>query len=58
MYSDEPSKKINVPFNFNTPDGWKKIFEEHGLTQELVVDMNMDQPTVPEYHTMHILRVN
>ncbi|MDA0207965.1 MAG: class I SAM-dependent methyltransferase [bacterium] len=58
MYSDDPSMKINVPFNFNTPDGWKKIFEANGLTQEKMIHMGMDQPTVPEYHTMHILRVN
>lgn len=56
-YSNDPLKKANVPYNFNTPDGWKKIFEENGLKQEKVIHLGVDQPIVPEYHTLHVLRV-
>lgn len=52
-FSEDPSKKVNVPFNFNTPDGWKKIFEENGLRQQEVVHLGIDQPTAPEFHTKH-----
>ncbi|MFH1977980.1 MAG: methyltransferase domain-containing protein [Candidatus Aenigmatarchaeota archaeon] len=56
-FSEDPKTKVNVPFNFNTPEGWKKIFEENGFVQEKVIHLGSDQPTVPEYHTLHILRV-
>lgn len=54
-YSKGPDQKVNVPFNFNTPDGWKKLFGSSGLVQEDVVHLGSDQPAVPEYHTLHIL---
>ena len=52
------SIKANIPFNFNTPDGWKMIFEDNGFKQEKVIHLGVDQPIVPEYHTLHILRVD
>ena len=55
-YSDNPGTKVNVPFNFNTPEGWGKIFENEGFIQEAVIHLGTDQPTVPEYHTLHVLR--
>ncbi len=57
MYSDDPDKKINVPFNFNTPRGWSNIFYRNRLVKEEVIHLGIDQPTVPEYHTLHVLRV-
>ncbi len=54
-YSSDPTQKVNVPFNFNTPDRWKQLFEQTGLKQEQVVFLGIDQPAVPEYHTMHVL---
>ncbi|MCX6803128.1 MAG: methyltransferase domain-containing protein [Candidatus Diapherotrites archaeon] len=56
-YSKDPKNKVNVPFNFNTPDGWKKLFESHGVVEEKVIHLGIDQPSVPEYHTIHVLRV-
>jgi ubiquinone/menaquinone biosynthesis C-methylase UbiE len=56
-YTDDPSKKVNVPFNFNTPDIWKQLFEQAGLKQEQIVHLGVDQPAVPEYHTLHVLSV-
>lgn len=55
-YSSDSKTKVNVPFNFNTPDNWKKIFEKEGFKQENVIHLGIDQPTVPEYHTLHVLR--
>ncbi|HLC19570.1 MAG TPA: methyltransferase domain-containing protein [Candidatus Nanoarchaeia archaeon] len=55
QYSDEPSKKINVPYNFRKPLEWKEIFESMGLHQTYFVHLGMDQPVVPEYHTLHVL---
>jgi SAM-dependent methyltransferase len=55
-FSSQKEMKVNVPFNFNTPLGWKKLFEENGLVQEKVIHLGIDQPIVPEYHTLHVLR--
>lgn len=57
-FSPDPAKKVNVPFNFNTPDGWKEIFEHAGLRQEKLVFLGFDHPVVPEYHTLHVLEVS
>ncbi len=54
-YNDVVDKKVNVPFNFNTPDEWRRIFEERGLRQVEMQCLGIDQPLVPEYHTLHIL---
>ncbi len=55
-YSKDTKTKANVPFNFNTPDNWRKIFIDCGLKQETIIHLGLDQPTVPEYHTLHVLR--
>jgi SAM-dependent methyltransferase len=55
-YSPNQETKVNVPFNFNTPDNWKTVFAENGLIQEKVVHLGLDQQIAPEYHTLHILR--
>lgn len=56
-YSRFEENKVNVPFNFCTPNEWKVIFAKHGLKQHKVVHLGFDQPTVPEYHTLHVLEV-
>jgi ubiquinone/menaquinone biosynthesis C-methylase UbiE len=56
-YSKDPMTKVNVPFNFNTPENWKRLFEKNGLKQEKLIHLGIDLPIVPEYHTLHILRV-
>jgi SAM-dependent methyltransferase len=55
-YSKDESTKVNVPFNFNTPENWEKIFDKCGFKQESVVHLGIDQPTAPEYHTLHVLK--
>lgn len=57
-YSKDPANKVNVPFNFCTPIQWKEIFEKHATVQEEEIHLGIDQPLVPEYHTLHVLRVN
>ena len=54
-YSDDPNKKVSVPFNFQTPTEWKKTFEDVGLVQIGFEELGIDQPIVPEYHTLHVL---
>lgn len=56
-FKENKEDLVNVPFNFNTPEKWKEIFEKHGLKQEKMVHLGYDLPIVPEYHTLHILRV-
>jgi ubiquinone/menaquinone biosynthesis C-methylase UbiE len=55
-YSKDSKTKVNVPFNFNTPANWEKVFADYNLKQEKLIHLGLDQPTVPEYHTLHILR--
>jgi 2-polyprenyl-3-methyl-5-hydroxy-6-metoxy-1,4-benzoquinol methylase len=56
-YSDDPARKVNVPFNFRSPEEWKQIYGAFGLEQIHFKRLGIDQPTVPEYHTLHILKV-
>ncbi len=56
-YSPDPKSKVNVPYNFNTPEGWRTIFTQQGLEQIAYVPLGIDQPVVPEYHTLHVLKV-
>lgn len=56
-YSEDPKNKVNVPLNFNTPENWRKIFEENDLKQESLKQLGIDIPIVPEYHTLHVLNV-
>lgn len=53
-YSIDPTTKVNVPFNFNTPDEWRRAFEGVGLSQSTMIHLGIDQLVVPEYHTLHI----
>ncbi|MBI4361178.1 class I SAM-dependent methyltransferase [Candidatus Micrarchaeota archaeon] len=55
-YSASPNGKVNVPFNFNTPAEWNRLFKAHGFDVEKTIHLGVDQPTVPEYHTLHVLQ--
>jgi ubiquinone/menaquinone biosynthesis C-methylase UbiE len=55
FYNHDPATKVNVPFNFNTPENWR-LFAQQRLEQERVVHLGLDQPLAPEYHTLHVLR--
>jgi len=59
-YSSEPKTKVNVPFNFRQPEGrdsWQEIFANNGLKEIKTEYLGIDQATVPEYHTLHIVEV-
>lgn len=47
---------VNCPFNFDTPSGWKARFGNHGLQETERRYLGVDQPVVPEFHTLHVLR--
>ncbi len=53
-YNSDPRKKVNVPFNFNTPEGWNQEAANLGLKEIITRHLGIDQPTVPEYHTLHV----
>jgi len=54
-YSLEPDKKVPVPYNFWTPDKWRELFKAHDLEQVHLRYLGIDQPVVPEFHTLHVL---
>lgn len=66
-YSENEKQKVNIPFNFRQPlrliepkelleEGWENIFYEKGLKSVHFEYLGIDQPVVPEYHTLHILK--
>jgi len=66
-YSPLPREKVNVPFNFRQPllqvdpielleEGWINLFHRAGLKPAGRFEyLGIDQPVVPEYHTLHVL---
>lgn len=56
-FKENKKDSVNVPFNFNTPEKWKEIFEKEGLKQEKMMPLGYDLLLCPEYHTLHILKV-
>lgn len=66
-YSPDPKTKVNVPFNFRQPlrlmdppelneEGWMNIAGNAGLEPIHFEYLGIDQPVVPEYHTLHVLQ--
>jgi len=53
-FSADPASKVNVPFNFNTPAQWATILDHCGAPQTVLQHLGIDQPSVPEYHTLHV----
>lgn len=54
-YHEDPSNKVSVPFNFNTPSGWKSVFKEHGLTTFRTIPLGIDHQLFPEFHMLYVL---
>jgi SAM-dependent methyltransferase len=46
---------VPVPFNFMSPSKWDLLFRELGARQSQLTHLGIDQPLVPEYHTLHVL---
>ncbi len=56
-FCQHEDKKVVVPYNHNTIDGWKNVFEKCGLKLKEVDDNGLDQPLCPEYHILFVLEV-
>ncbi len=53
-YSDNPSKKVNVPFNFRKPEEWKTAIESFGLEMTQFRDLKTFQILNPEHHWLYV----
>lgn len=47
--------KVNVPFHFDTPSNWERLFRNHGLEIKESTDLGIDLPIVPEQHWLFVL---
>jgi hypothetical protein len=48
---------VYVPCNFGTPEEWSELFGEFaGCEVSEPLHAGFDQPLVPEYHTIHVVR--
>ena len=48
-------KDVNVPFNFQEPSKWEKMFEDLGLEIRQSIDLGYDSPMTPEHHWLFVL---
>jgi SAM-dependent methyltransferase len=48
---------VPVPFNYNTPNGWNLAFQSAGFRVVETYHLGIDQISVPEFHTLHVLDV-
>lgn len=55
FYNRVLHNEVQVPFKFNSPAGWGEVFKDFGTRQLVVEHLGLDQPLVPEYHTLHII---
>lgn len=53
-HAEDPKDKVNVPYNFSTPEQWNRLLEAAGCAIKVVSHLGIDQPIVPEYHTLHV----
>lgn len=49
---------VPVPYHYNTPRRWRNLFRAEGLREVGFFHLGLDQPTVPEFHTLHVLEVD
>jgi SAM-dependent methyltransferase len=54
-YAPDAAMKVNVPYNYQTAEGWQRIFEDHLLSVDTVVQLGIDQPLAPLFHTLYVL---
>lgn len=53
-YSSEPTTKVNVPYNYNSPRGWQKTIEDMDLGLKAFVPLGIDQPLGPLFHVLYV----
>lgn len=46
---------VNVPFNFLPPETWIAFFERAGGKVAHMQHLGLDQPLVPEWHTLYVV---
>lgn len=46
---------VPVPYNYNTPDGWNRVFRMTGWKVVEEVDLGVDQPIAPEHHYLFVV---
>ncbi|MFA6889221.1 MAG: class I SAM-dependent methyltransferase [Candidatus Woesearchaeota archaeon] len=55
-FNEDPDTKVAMPYNYNTPFGWRNAFSRYRLKERTCIHLGIDQPLGPaEYHTLHIL---
>jgi hypothetical protein len=55
FYNRVLHQNVPVPFNFNQPNGWIKVFRRCGFEVLGLEHLGIDQPLVPEYHILYWL---
>lgn len=48
--------EINVPFNFLTPSAWVALFEKIGGRVTHMEHLGIDEPLVPEWHVLYVVK--
>ena len=54
-YSDDPSAKVNMPFNYNTPAGWNGALTRHGARVIEYRHLEVSIGRAPLHHTLHVV---
>ena len=54
-YNEHPKFKVNVPFEFDTPENWELRLKKNGFKSKRLIHVGQDRDLVPEYHTLHVL---
>ncbi|MBU0532514.1 class I SAM-dependent methyltransferase [Candidatus Micrarchaeota archaeon] len=49
------SPEVTVPFNFLSPDAWVMLFEMYVGRVIHMEHLGLDQPLVPEWHTLYVI---
>lgn len=55
FYNRVLNQGVSVPYNFNTPKNWRKIFETLPAKISTEVDLGVDLEIVPEHHFLFVL---
>jgi hypothetical protein len=55
FYNRVLNQGVPVPYNFDTPQGWKDTFKKLSATVSYEEDLAIDIPIVPEHHFLFVL---
>lgn len=54
FYNQVVNEGVSVPYNYQTPEQWAGHFEDIGYKEIRRQILGVDQPLVPEFHTLHV----